>query len=166
MMVSQHYPMLYDNANSWLVVTLILLVGGTIRHFYNLMHTGRPILSLRWQWPTATVLMAALIAYLSWTPADTGAAKAEIPSAGDVLAISLARCASCHAAKPSDPDIEKAPGGVMLEQTADLRKHSARILKQAVMSKAMPLANKTKMTDVERRALGLWIRAGMPEGEK
>jgi uncharacterized membrane protein len=30
----------------------------------------------------------------------------------------------------------------------------------------MPLANKTKMTDAERRAFGIWIRAGMPDGKK
>ena len=167
MMVSQHYPMLYDNENSWLVVTLILLVGASIRHFFNLMHTGKPIFTLRWQWPTAAVLMAVLIAYLSWQPApDPNAEKAEVPSALDVLAIAQSRCVSCHAVKPSDPDVEKAPGGVMLETAADIRKHSARILKQSVLSKAMPLGNKTKMTEAERKALGLWIRSGMPEGEK
>jgi uncharacterized membrane protein len=166
MMVSQHYPMLYDNENSWLVVTLILLVGATIRHFFNLMHTGRPIMSLRWQWPVAGVLMAILIAYLSWQPATDATTKIEVPSALDVLAIAHTRCVSCHAVKTTDPSVEKAPGGVMLETLADIRKHSARVLKQAVLSKAMPLANKTKMTDAERRAFGIWIRAGMPDGKK
>ena len=166
MMISQHYPMLYDNDNSWLVVTLILLVGGTIRHFFNLMHTGRPIMSLRWQWPSAAVMMALLIVYLSWQPAEDPSAKVSVPSAGDVVAIAQARCASCHAVKTTDPDVEKAPGGVMLETAADLRKHSARVLKQTVRSKAMPLGNKTKMTDAERKTLGAWIRAGMPDGDK
>ena len=166
MMISQHYPMLYDNDNSWLVVTLILLVGGTIRHFFNLMHTGRPIMSLRWQWPAAAVMMALLIVYLSWQPAEDPYAKVSVPSAGDVVAIAQARCASCHAVKTTDPDVEKAPGGVILETAADLRKHSARVLKQTVRSKAMPLGNKTKMTDAERKALGAWIRAGMPDGDK
>lgn len=166
MMISQHYPMLYDNDNSWLVVTLILLVGGTIRHFFNLMHTGRPIMSLRWQWPSAAVMMALLIVYLSWQPAGDPSVKVSVPSAGDVVAIAQARCASCHAVKTTDPDVEKAPGGVMLETAADLRKHSARVLKQTVRSKAMPLGNKTKMTDAERKALGAWIRAGMPDGDK
>ena len=166
MMISQHYPMLYDNDNSWLVVTLILLVGGTIRHFFNLMHTGRPIMSLRWQWPSAAVMMALLIVYLSWQPAEDPSAKVSVPSAGDVVAIAQARCASCHAVKTTDPDVEKAPGGVILETAADLRKHSARVLKQTVRSKAMPLGNKTKMTDAERKALGAWIRAGMPDGDK
>ena len=166
MMISQHYPMLYDNANSWLVVTLILLVGASIRHFFNLMHTGREIKTLRWQWPTAAVLMAVLVVYLSWKPAADPSEQVEVPSAADVVAIAQARCASCHAVKTTDPDVEKAPGGVMLETAADLRKHSSRILKQSVLSKAMPLANKTKMTDAERAAMGVWIRAGMPDGEK
>ena len=167
MMVSQHYPMLYDNENSWLVVTLILLVGASIRHFFNLMHTGRPIMTLRWQWPVAAVLMALLIVYISWKPApDPSAAKIEVPSASDVLAIAQTRCTSCHAVKTTDPDVEKAPGGVMLETIPDIRKHSARILKQSVLSRAMPLGNKTGMTDAERKSIGAWIRAGMPEGEK
>jgi len=167
MMISQHYPMLYDNEFSWLVVTLILLVGASIRHFFNLMHTGKPIFTLRWQWPTGAALMVVLIVLLSWQPApDPNAEQVEVPSAVDVLAIAQSRCASCHAVKPSDPDIEKAPGSVMLETVADIRKHSARILKQSVLSKAMPLGNKTRMTDEERKALGAWIRAGMPEGKK
>ena len=166
MMISQHYPMLYDNDNSWLVVTLILLVGASIRHFFNLMHTGRPISTLRWQWPTAAVLMAVLVVYLSWKPPVDPSTEVEVPTAADVVAIAQARCASCHAVKTTDPDVEKAPGGVMLETVTDLRKHSSRILKQSVLSKAMPLANKTKMTQAERDALGVWIRAGMPDDDK
>ena len=53
----------------------------------------------------------------------------------------------------------------MLETVVDLRRHGARVLKQTVLSKAMPLGNKTGMTEAERASLGRWIRAGMPEGE-
>ncbi len=166
MMISQHYPMLYDNDNSWLVVTLILLVGASIRHFFNLMHTGREIKTLRWQWPTAVVMMAFLVVYLSWQPAVDPSAGVEVPTATDVVAIAQVHCASCHAVKTTDPDVKKAPGGVMLETVEDMRKHSTGVLKQSVLSKAMPLGNKTKMTDAERKALGAWIRAGMPDGEK
>ncbi|MEC8289602.1 MAG: urate hydroxylase PuuD [Pseudomonadota bacterium] len=163
MMISQHYPMLYDNRNSWLVVTLILLVGASIRHFFNLMHTGREIRTLRWQWPTAAALMTVLIAFLSWQPKTDSVAKIEVPSVTQVVAIAQVHCASCHAQKTTDPVVEKAPGGVMLETASDLRKHSAGILKHSVLSKSMPLGNKTKMTSAERQALGAWIRAGMPD---
>ncbi len=165
MMVSQHYPMLFDNDYSWLVVMLVLLVGASIRHFFNLMHSGRPIMTLRWQWPVAVVLMGVLILFLSWHPDSAIDAEAEVPSAADAVAIMQTRCATCHAARPTDADTEKAPGGVMLETVADLRKHGARVLQQSVLSRAMPLGNKTGMTAEERAALGLWIRAGMPDGE-
>src|SRR5690606_30681115 len=119
MMLSQHYPMLYDNANSWLVVTLILPVGASVRQFFNLMHTGREIRTLRWQWPTAAALMVLLVAYLSWQPDAGDAVAAEIPTAADMVAVAQARCVSCHAVKNTDPDVDRAPGGVMLETAAD-----------------------------------------------
>lgn len=67
--------------------------------------------------------------------------------------------------RPSDRDFTTAPGGVRLETLADIRKFGSQILKQAVLTTAMPLANRTKMTRPERDALGLWIRAGMPDDE-
>ena len=162
MMISQHYPMLYDNDNSWLVVTLILLVGATIRHFFNLMHTGIPIKNLRWQWPVAAVLMTALIFYLSWRPEKETLTGLELPTQQKVLDIVRSRCASCHAVTPADPDFDNAPGGINLESMRDIRKHNGGILTQAVVSRAMPLGNKTNMTDAEREMIGKWIRAGMP----
>ena len=140
-----------------------MLVGASIRHFFNLMHTGREIRTLRWQWPTAAALMTVLIAFLSWQPKTDSVAKVEVPNVTQVVAIAQVHCASCHAQKTTDPDVEKAPGGVMLETASDLRKHSAGILKHSVLSKSMPLGNKTKMTSAERQALGAWIRAGMPD---
>ena len=67
-------------------------------------------------------------------------------------------CASEH------PTIERR--GVHLETVADLRKYSAKILQQSVLTRAMPLGNKSKMTDEERDLLGVWIRSGMPDGER
>ena len=61
-----------------------------------------------------------------------------------------------------DKDFDNAPGGVMLETIDSIRKNGSRILNQVVLSKAMPLANKTRMTEMERQQLGAWIRAGMP----
>ena len=124
--------------------------------------TGR---SLQWQWPAATVTMIFLMLFVSYQPSATASvAGQEVPGATDILAIAQTRCATCHAARPTDADFKKAPKGVMLESVADLRKHSAKILKQTVLTKTMPIANRTKMTTEERAQMGLWIRAGMPDG--
>jgi len=78
------------------------------------------------------------------------------------MAITQKHCTSCHALRPSDPNYDKAPAGVRLENIEDLRKHSEKILKQAVLTKAMPLGNSTLMKRKERDVLGSWILGGMP----
>ena len=106
--------------------------------------------------------MLILILFTSYQPRNFSGTSGDVPGASDVLAISQARCTSCHASQPSDPDFSKAPNGVRLETIGDLRKYSEQIMKQAVLTGAMPLANRTRMTRKERDIIGFWIRAGMP----
>ena len=87
----------------------------------------------------------------------------EVISSTDALAIVQTRCITCHSAKPTHADFEKAPGGMKFDTIDDVRTHSAKILAQAVLSKSMPLGNATKMTIDERKKLGLWIRSGVPD---
>jgi uncharacterized membrane protein len=108
--------------------------------------------------------MLILMVFISYRE-DVKVAEDDQLEANDVLAIVQTRCVSCHAAKPTDKDIEKAPGGVKLETIADIKKYSSKILKQTVLTNAMPLANKTKMTKKERQGLGDWIKRGMPVEE-
>ena len=75
----------------------------------------------------------------------------------EALTILQTRCATCHAANPSDATIKVAPKGVHLETLAELKRYAAQISVQAVQNKAMPLANRTGMTDEERAKLGTWI---------
>lgn len=166
MMVSTHFPMIFAHEQSWLVVGLILIIGGIIRDYFNRMNAGQSGRILQWQWPAATVFMFGLIGFISLQPASSVDADAEVPGASDVVAIAQTRCATCHALKPTDSDFDKAPGGVRLETVEDLRKFNAKILKQAVLTRAMPLANRTKMTRQERDMLGLWIRSGMPNDDE
>jgi uncharacterized membrane protein len=48
---------------------------------------------------------------------------------------------------------------VTLETIADLKKYAARVYAQTIQNKAMPLGNQTHMTDDERAALGVWLKA-------
>ena len=68
-------------------------------------------------------------------------------------------CVACHAAKPAHPAFDKPPNGVTLETIADLKKYAHRVYAETVQNKAMPLGNKTHMTDDDRTALGRWLKA-------
>jgi len=162
MMVSTHFPMIYAHEQSWLVVALILIVGGIIRDYFNRKNAGESGRNLQWQWPSASLFMLILILFTSYQPRNFSGTSGDVPGASDVLAISQARCTSCHASQPRDPDFSKAPNGVRLETIEDLRKYSEQIMKQAVLTRAMPLANRTRITRKERDMIGFWIRAGMP----
>ena len=83
----------------------------------------------------------------------------------DVLAIVQTHCVSCHAANPLHKDFVKAPGGVKLETIDDIKKYGSQIMKQSVLTNAMPLVNETQMTNKERQGVGDWIRRGMPVDE-
>ncbi len=164
MMISSHFPMIFSNKHSWLVVGLVIIVGGIIRDYYNAKNQGKSGNRLKWQWPSAAVFMAILMVFISYRE-DVKVAEDDQLEATDVLAIVQTRCVSCHAAKPTDADVEKAPGGVKLETIADIKKYSSKILKQSVLTNAMPLGNKTKMTKKERQGVGDWIKRGMPTEE-
>ena len=73
------------------------------------------------------------------------------------MAILQQRCATCHAAKPTDPTTKAPPKGIALETLADLTRYASQIETQTVKNRAMPLGNKTQMTIEERAKLGAWI---------
>ena len=66
---------------------------------------------------------------------------------------------------PSNSDFKNAPGGVRLETLNDIKKYASKIMKQAVLTQAMPLGNNHTMTKFERQSLGDWIRRGMPNDD-
>ena len=162
MMISIHYPMVFGHEQSWLVVAFILVIGGIIRDFFNRMNAGASGRALFWQWPLAVLFMCGLIIFVSYDFGDSKKHLKEEVSFTQVMSITQKHCTSCHALRPSDPNYDKAPAGVRLENIEDLRKHGDKILKQAVLTKAMPLGNSTLMKRKERDALGSWILGGMP----
>jgi uncharacterized membrane protein len=52
--------------------------------------------------------------------------------------------------------------GVALHTAELIGRHAAAIHQQAVVQKAMPMANATQITDDERALLGRWFAAGAP----
>src|SRR6185503_1923552 len=137
-----HYPFLSAHPQSWLVVALIIVSGALIRHYINRVDAGDDWTMFGWAAPRAPA-------------AVTAGAVSDM----EVLAITVKHCSMCHAQKPTHESFNEPPKNVVLESTADLRKHAPLILSQTVQNKAMPLGNQTSMTEEERRKIGQWLAA-------
>ena len=159
-MISNHYATTYNSTYNWLVLLAICLAGALIRVYFVKRHFGKPSTTPLW---VAAALLLSVITALKPPGAGTQAAQTKASNAevfASVQGIMQQRCASCHAAKPTQAGFNAPPQGIVLESAADITKHAAAIYQQTVVSKAMPIANLTKITDEERALLAQWYEAG------
>ena len=145
MMISNHYPMITDHAQAWVLAGLVIIVGGALlRHFLVRIEVGDPQAEIAWTLP---LIGAALAAALFIDPARSAAG---LPGRGDGRRGARHRAdALCHLPRgQSRPiaTIKVAPKGIALETLEELKRYAAQIETQAVKNKAMPLGNKTGMT--------------------
>jgi uncharacterized membrane protein len=89
--------------------------------------------------------------------ANVGETKEQL--AAQAVSIVTERCSSCHATKPTQPGFAAAPKGIIYDTPQDITNQAILIHQQAVLSKAMPLANLTKITDQERATLARWFKS-------
>lgn len=167
-MLSNHYPLAFATEYNWVIAGLVLLMGVTIRHYFNSMHarTGKPA----WTW-VATIALFAMIIFLSTftpsTPTDTEDSSSikltpselkltQAKTFEDVSDIVLGRCAMCHASEPGWEGIHRAPKGVVLETQNHVARHARDIYLQSARSHAMPPANVSFMELEERRKIATW----------
>ncbi|MFX9097153.1 urate hydroxylase PuuD, partial [Acinetobacter baumannii] len=61
-MLAGHNPLAFASRFSWLILALLLVMGVSIRHFFNTQHKGLP--SPWWTWGI-TVACGVLMAWLS-----------------------------------------------------------------------------------------------------
>ncbi|WP_195821198.1 urate hydroxylase PuuD [Roseobacter sp. MH60115] len=170
LMLSNHYPLAFATEFTWLIASLVFLMGVTIRHYFNSLHarTGNP----HWTW-AVTVLIFILIMWLSTAPmfrvkepetAQGSALKfAQADGFSDVQDIVLGRCSMCHAAEPVWEGLHWAPKAVRLETEYQIARQAREIYLQAGMSHAMPPANLSYMEEEERALIVAWYRAATAE---
>jgi uncharacterized membrane protein len=167
LMLSSHLPALYANRLSWLVLLILVAGGAAVRHVMN-VRFAYPV--ARWAPALAAVVLAALVP-LYLLVARSGA-RAAAPSAADGTPAHVTfadartvidrRCAACHSREPSDVSLGVTPAGVAFDTPEQIRALAPRILERAVVTRTMPPANKTRMTERERAILGRWIEQGAP----
>ncbi|WP_407493763.1 urate hydroxylase PuuD [Pseudooceanicola sp. MF1-13] len=166
MMLSNHYPLAFSTQYTWIIASLVFLMGVTIRHYFNTIHArkGNPT----WTW-LATVLLFLLVMWLSTAPmfrADepeeaTGPALkyAQADGFDQVHDIVLGRCSMCHAAEPAWEGLHWPPKGVRLETEHQIARQARAIYLQAGLGHAMPPSNLTYMEPEERAAIIAWYDA-------
>ena len=155
-MISNHYPLIYATKYSWIIISIILIIGALIRHFFNIKHTGaKPP-----YWVCVPIIiLGSIIFYIS----DLGKPKLNevkntatlielIPEKTLVSAqeIIISKCSMCHAKEPLWENMKNAPKLVNLESSADIINNIDNIYKQSVLSYAMPPGNISFLEDNER----------------
>jgi uncharacterized membrane protein len=158
-MLSNHYPATYGHPLNWLILWLLILVGAGMRHVMIARERGKPA---DWWLVPVTAAVAAVV-YLT-SPAWLGGTV----GGGDRVAFTAVkevidrRCVTCHSRTPTDDVFRIPPNGVTFDTPEGIRAHAETIRARAVVTRTMPLGNKTGMTDAERRLLGRWLDQGAP----
>ena len=155
-MISNHYPLIYATKYSWIIISIILIIGALIRHFFNIKHTGaKPP-----YWVCVPIIiLGSIIFYIS----DLGKPKLNnvkntatlielIPKKTLVSAqeVIVSKCSMCHAKEPLWENMKNAPKLVNLETPTDIINNIDNIYKQSVLSYAMPPGNISFLEENER----------------
>ena len=161
LMVSNHFPAMYAGRFNWLLLLTLIAAGAAVRHVLNLRFTVPS-----WQPILAATITASAIALLTIMRVGAEAPSVVAPALtapvtfAEVRHVIDRRCASCHSSQPSDLSFGAAPGGVMFDTPEQIRAHAERIHARAVLTRTMPPANKTHITELERAIIARWVAGG------
>ena len=159
-MISNHYPAIYATDYSWIIISLIIIVGALIRHFFNIKHTGKKPPYLLWIPILIIVLFSVYLSdkgkpNLTENNESSNLIIEQIPNELKLASeeIIVSKCSMCHAKEPLWENMERSPKLVNLENISDLIKNIEGVYSQAVTSYAMPPGNVTFLENSERKTL-------------
>lgn len=151
-MISNHFPSTFGNKYQWIVLIAITVGSVGIKHYLNAREKGQ--LSI-WVLPLSILLLLSVALATSPTAKQEGCG--EVVTFTQVNAIIQKRCITCHSATPTDKIWKVAPNGVMYNTKEQILNLKDKIFQRVVVSKDMPFANQTGMTDKERTVIECWI---------
>lgn len=157
-MISNHYPMVFNHQYNWAVMMAIFVITALIRQYFVARHKGNENVIV----PIIAVVLGVALA---WAIAPTKTTSttpqaAMIIEPAKVKEIINQRCTSCHSKSNTDEVFTAAQGGIILDTLDDMARMAPRIQARAVDAKDMPFMNKTKITEQERVYLAQWIAKG------
>jgi uncharacterized membrane protein len=154
-MVSNHFPSTFGFNYSWLILAIISLGTAGVKHWLNLREKGQ--LNV-WVLPVSVLILLAA-AYMSAPQKPDTNCSNEV-NFNEVNLIVQKRCIQCHSSHNTDDMFTAPPNGVVFETQENMVGLKVKILQRVVVTKTMPLNNKTNMTEEERRLIGCWIEQG------
>ena len=158
-MISNHFPSTYGSVYNWMILMGLTVASALIKHYLNLKEKGEKSV---WILPIGIVLIISL-AFIT-RPIPKSVCKNDKPATfAEVNAIIQKRCVACHSANPTDDVLKAAPNNIMFDNKENILKYVERINQRAVITKTMPQANKTGITQEERDAIACWIENGAKE---
>ena len=154
-MTSNHFAMTYSHDFNWAILIAISLAGALIRVYFVARHKGRasPL-------PIVISIMLLLAVAVAIAPQSSALSATGAADFGDVRSVVQRRCTTCHAASPTYPGFQAAPGGVLLETDQQIVAEALRIHQQTVVTRVMPIGNLTGITAEERSLIDQWYLAG------
>lgn len=163
MMISNHYPIMYESPYRWAFVIGAVVLSGLVRAYANAKNAGVSGDRVHYLLVLAAGLGLSLmgLSVAKTTPVIAIDRKVDLVEAASIIG---QRCVTCHSAAPSDEFFRAPPKGIAFDSAAEIRRYAPMIARVAVTSKMMPLRNKTGMTEEERALLGAWIAAGAEDG--
>jgi uncharacterized membrane protein len=168
-MISNHYPMTYQHPNAWLVLMAIGLVSAWIRHYFNLKHIGISRPSILITGAIGMIVIAGWVSRPSAPAVETSATVATSTIAVELNAqqqgvfdVMQTHCANCHSAQPTDDIFVIAPLGLKFDTWQQIEQRAAVIHRRSVISKDMPMMNKTGMTEKDRQIIATWFESLNP----
>jgi uncharacterized membrane protein len=153
-MISNHYAGIYGHPWNWVLLMMLSVSGALVRVWFVQRHKGNA---------NPLVLASGFVVF--GLTAILALPRAAENSGGPVafeavLPIIQARCAPCHAAKPTQEGIAAPPKGVVFDTPAEIHARAAAINQQAAVTRVMPPGNMTHITDDERRLIARWFNGG------
>ena len=177
MMLSGHAPTTYANSHAIpLIVTLVIVAGAVIRHFFNVRHASHSR-SPWWAWGAAVIALWTAF-YVAMAASPSGRERLGLPpvkqveatppparlaaAPAKVVEVVGTRCVMCHSAEPVWDGIQIAPKNVRFDTPQEIAREANAIRAEAVLSHAMPPNNVTEISSAERQVLANWLLPGRP----
>ena len=163
-MLSNHFSTIYGSSVSWLLLGILFVGGALVRHWLNVRFTFRawiPALS------ASVFVCVGTVGFFVMKPQGGQASAATLPNTPPVAFASVRfilheRCTPCHADHPTIVSNPVAPAAVRFDTPEEVALWKERIRARVVVTRSMPLNNRTEMTEEERDTLARWFVDGAP----